>query len=960
MAGMNVVGDRFGAGKMFLPQVVKSARVMKKAVAVLIPYLEAEREGTGRPGRHDRDGHRQGRRPRHRQEHRGRRAGLQRLRGDRPRGHGAGRADPRDGARGRRGPHRAVGADHAVAGRDGPRRGDDGARGDDDAAAHRRRDDVPRPHGGQDRARATRSRSSTWPTRRARSGVAGALAGPGRREAVRRERLREEYETVRREREGRAGARDAALARGRAARTGRRLDWSAAPPRPSFLGVRAFERYPLDGARGPDRLDAVLRHLGAPGRLPGDPRRPASSGDAPATSTTTRVALLDRIVRRASCCEASRRRRVLAGQRDAGRRHRPVGGRDADHRARPDPRAAPADGEARRAAERVGRRLRGAGGRRRTSSARSRSPPATGSTTLVRGFEAAHDDYSAIMAKALADRLAEAFAERLHERVRRELWGYAPDEALVQRGPHRRALPGHPAGAGLPGDAGPPRRSGRCSRCSTPRRAPGSRSPSRWRCCRRRRCPGSTSGTPGATTSASGGWAATSSRTTPRRAGMPVDEAARWLAPNLADEPSSPGRRSAAPPGTRPERIGVSSGEPMRSVPRPRPRRLVRASRAVAARPGRRSRRGASHLAPAAADGAPYRMNLAARKDYVAQANFVQCVGASVQMMLNIIEPGADRTARTQRQLQDLARAWSGPTPDGLRAPGRRASRGWAAGLVDPRRGRVPGRRRGHPRRGDADRGRRRSATYRRPVGLLVWRGRHAWVMSGFEATGDPLLDGTLPGHQGLHPRPALPARLGRVGTQPEARDGDLGRAGGRAVRAAAQPRQRQPLEPPPRHGAARRQVRARGADGPDPPGPRLTARPHRGHRRAGTVAAGPPPPPEPGRDPRSEPLHEDDPRARRARPEPLAGQHHPPPARQRHAGSLHRRAGRDRADLQPDDLRPRHRRHRRLRRRDRRGGARRQVGRGHVLRGGALRPAARRRPVPPGPRPHRTASTAS
>ena len=44
MAGMNVVGDLFGAGKMFLPQVVKSARVMKKAVAYLIPYIEAERQ----------------------------------------------------------------------------------------------------------------------------------------------------------------------------------------------------------------------------------------------------------------------------------------------------------------------------------------------------------------------------------------------------------------------------------------------------------------------------------------------------------------------------------------------------------------------------------------------------------------------------------------------------------------------------------------------------------------------------------------------------------------------------------------------------------------------------------------------------------------------------------------------------------------------------------------------------
>ena len=47
MAGMNVVGDLFGSGKMFLPQVVKSARVMKKAVAHLLPFLEAEQKASG-------------------------------------------------------------------------------------------------------------------------------------------------------------------------------------------------------------------------------------------------------------------------------------------------------------------------------------------------------------------------------------------------------------------------------------------------------------------------------------------------------------------------------------------------------------------------------------------------------------------------------------------------------------------------------------------------------------------------------------------------------------------------------------------------------------------------------------------------------------------------------------------------------------------------------------------------
>jgi 5-methyltetrahydrofolate--homocysteine methyltransferase len=69
-----------------------------------------------------------------------------------------------------------------------------------------------------------------------------------------------------------------------------------------------------------------------------------------------------------------------------------------------------------------------------------------------RQFLADHDDYSAIMLKALADRLAEAFAERLHQRVRTEFWGYAPDEALsnedliAEKYRGIRPAPGYPAG----------------------------------------------------------------------------------------------------------------------------------------------------------------------------------------------------------------------------------------------------------------------------------------------------------------------------------------------------------------------------------------------------------------------------------------------------------------------------------------------------------------------------------
>jgi 5-methyltetrahydrofolate--homocysteine methyltransferase len=69
----------------------------------------------------------------------------------------------------------------------------------------------------------------------------------------------------------------------------------------------------------------------------------------------------------------------------------------------------------------------------------------------VARFEAAHDDYSSIMLKALADRLAEALAERMHERTRREFWGYAPEERLgageLIREDYRgiRPAPGYPA-----------------------------------------------------------------------------------------------------------------------------------------------------------------------------------------------------------------------------------------------------------------------------------------------------------------------------------------------------------------------------------------------------------------------------------------------------------------------------------------------------------------------------------
>ena len=76
MAGMSVVGDLFGSGKMFLPQVVKSARVMKKAVAYLMPFMEAEKSCRRKTAGAHRDGDRERRRARHWQKHRRRRAAM--------------------------------------------------------------------------------------------------------------------------------------------------------------------------------------------------------------------------------------------------------------------------------------------------------------------------------------------------------------------------------------------------------------------------------------------------------------------------------------------------------------------------------------------------------------------------------------------------------------------------------------------------------------------------------------------------------------------------------------------------------------------------------------------------------------------------------------------------------------------------------------------------------------------
>jgi len=126
-----------------------------------------------------------------------------------------------------------------------------------------------------------------------------------------------------------------------------------------------------------------------------------------------------------------------------------------------------------------------------------------------------------------------------------------------------------------------------------------------------------------------------------------------------------------------------------------------------------------------------YAMDLYRKGDYVAQYTFEWCVGASLQMALNMTTAVNDTTRSRQEQLWEMARARS-TSPFGGANPV-----GWTAALNDLGVGpyvlvSLP----------DLDLALQVAARAlretKRPVGLVMWRGRHAWVMSGFESNGDP------------------------------------------------------------------------------------------------------------------------------------------------------------------------------------------------------------------------------
>lgn len=152
--------------------------------------------------------------------------------------------------------------------------------------------------------------------------------------------------------------------------------------------------------------------------------------------------------------------------------------------------------------------------------------------------------------------------------------------------------------------------------------------------------------------------------------------------------------------------------------------------------------------APSGAPTGDFSLNLYEKGDFVSQYTIYWCVGASMQMMLNVIGVTDDERRASQERYMRVARSM-GPSlrqvdhgqpaenAGGLRGAG---SSGWARGLVELGAGRYEERAvDGYAPTVQAAAGALRRTN--RPVGLIVWRGAHAWVMTGFTATADPLLD---------------------------------------------------------------------------------------------------------------------------------------------------------------------------------------------------------------------------
>ncbi|WP_106478175.1 methionine synthase [Phytohalomonas tamaricis] len=448
MDGMNVVGDLFGAGKMFLPQVVKSARVMKQAVAYLIPYIEAEKSG---------DAQSKGK------------IVMATVKGD---VHDIGKNivgvvlqcnnyDVVDlGV--------MVPAEKILQTAREEKADVIGLSGlitpSLDEMVHvakemeRQGFNLPLLIGGATTSKAhtavkiepNYSHPVVYVTDASRAvGVVSRLLSPGLRDAYVGE-IRAEYEKVReRNSKRRPKAADITYAEARKRRF--KTNWDAyTPPAPSFTGIKVFDDYDLKELAGLIDWTPFFMSWQLAGKYP-KILKDDVVGEAARNLYADAQAMLDKLI-----TENHLQARGVIGIWPANTVDDDVIEVYAD--------------DSRQQVIRQLHHIRQQSTKNKDGICYSLADfiaPASvnkadwiggfavttghGADELAKQYEKAGDDYNAIMVKALADRLAEAFAERMHERVRKEYWGYAADEQLDNDGlisekyQGIRPAPGYPA-----------------------------------------------------------------------------------------------------------------------------------------------------------------------------------------------------------------------------------------------------------------------------------------------------------------------------------------------------------------------------------------------------------------------------------------------------------------------------------------------------------------------------------
>ena len=467
MDGMNIVGDLFGAGKMFLPQVVKSARVMKKAVAHLLPFIEAEKLRTGDTGKSNG------------------KIVMATVKGD---VHDIGKnivgvvlacnnfevIDLGVMVPAQKILDTAIAENADMIGLSGLITPSLEEMGHVAREMQRQGFTLPLLIGG-----ATTSRAHTalkiephykgptvWVKDASRAvGVAQSLVS---KELIDDfvARTRADYAEVRERHRNRSGARLVSLDKAR----GQRFDgdWQHhAPPAPRQPGIHVFDDYPLTELVPFIDWSPFFNAWELAGRFPAI-LTDEIVGTQASELFRDAQAMLKQIVEekwlRASAVigfwpansVGDDVEVIVADHRDSG-----IGNRESSEPASPPP-----NPQSRRLLHFLRQQVDKPVERPDFCLADFIAPKDSGKQDWIGGFavtaghgidahiarfEADHDDYNAILLKALADRLAEAFAEHLHQRVRREFWGYAADEALDnealidEKYQGIRPAPGYPA-----------------------------------------------------------------------------------------------------------------------------------------------------------------------------------------------------------------------------------------------------------------------------------------------------------------------------------------------------------------------------------------------------------------------------------------------------------------------------------------------------------------------------------